>query len=229
MCFFNHTLWRGGHDGRGFRAMSVSIKAARFGIAMIVGIGLLVVLRSKSAGTVGDGSRTGGGFGLGFVPGDAGMMTTKKDGTSTGSPPMSRLLWDVDAKVADRICTRNRRYAEKSGSWVKGSTFMEATETARREGRRVTFHDSVSGLALFRVPGGNGNGARTWPEFILESKHHGWPSFRDDEVVHENVRVLPGGETVSITGTHLGHNLPAGKGNRYCVNLVCVAGRAADL
>lgn len=32
--------------------MSVSIKAARFGIAMIVGIGLLVVLRSKSAGTV---------------------------------------------------------------------------------------------------------------------------------------------------------------------------------
>ena len=45
------------------------------------------------------------------------------------------------------------------------------------------------------------------------------------QVVQENVRVLPNGETVSVDGTHLGHNLPDGKGNRYCINLVCVAGR----
>ena len=32
----------------------------------------------------------------------------------------------------------------------------------------------------------------------------GWPSFRDQEVVWENVRVLKDGETVSVTGTHLG-------------------------
>lgn len=32
----------------------------------------------------------------------------------------------------------------------------------------------------------------------------GWPSFRDQEVVWENVRVLKDGETVSLTGTHLG-------------------------
>ena len=31
-------------------------------------------------------------------------------------------------------------------------------------------------------------------------------------------------ETVSIDGTHLGHNLPDKSGNRYCINLVCVAG-----
>jgi peptide methionine sulfoxide reductase MsrB len=29
---------------------------------------------------------------------------------------------------------------------------------------------------------------------------------------------------VSLAGTHLGHNLPDSKGNRYCINLVSVAG-----
>lgn len=51
------------------------------------------------------------------------------------------------------------------------------------------------------------------------------PSFRDAEVVWENVRVLPDGETVSVDGTHLGHNLPDSSGNRYCINLVSVAGQ----
>ena len=64
-------------------------------------------------------------------------------------------------------------------------------------------------------------------QFIEESRIHGWPSFRDDEVVWENVRVLPNGETVSIDGTHLGHNLPDRKGNRYCINLVSIAGNPA--
>lgn len=40
----------------------------------------------------------------------------------------------------------------------------------------------------------------------------------------KKVRVLPNGETISVDGTHLGHNLPDGTGNRYCINLVCVAG-----
>ena len=39
------------------------------------------------------------------------------------------------------------------------------------------------------------------------------------------VRVLPNGECISVDGTHLGHNLPDGSGNRYCINLVSVAGR----
>ena len=29
---------------------------------------------------------------------------------------------------------------------------------------------------------------------------------------------------VSLEGTHLGHNLPDKKGNRYCINLVSIAG-----
>ena len=50
--------------------------------------------------------------------------------------------------------------------------------------------------------------------FLAESKAHGWPSFRDAEVYWDNVRVLANGETVSIDGTHLGHNLPDDAGNR---------------
>lgn len=46
------------------------------------------------------------------------------------------------------------------------------------------------------------------------------------KVVWENVRILKGsGETVSVDGTHLGHNLPDRRGNRYCINLVSVAGK----
>ena len=39
----------------------------------------------------------------------------------------------------------------------------------------------------------------------------------------DDVRVLQDGEAVSVAGTHLGHNLPDRKGNRYCINLVSVA------
>lgn len=59
---------------------------------------------------------------------------------------------------------------------------------------------------------------------MRESQNHGWPSFRNDEVVQENVRILPDGECVSVDGTHLGHNIPDARGDRYCINLVSVAG-----
>jgi len=60
------------------------------------------------------------------------------------------------------------------------------------------FFDSNTGKLLFTAPID-----RSWDDWIKESKHHGWPSFRDNEVNWENVRVLPNGETVSIDGTHL--------------------------
>jgi peptide methionine sulfoxide reductase MsrB len=61
---------------------------------------------------------------------------------------------------------------------------------------------------------------------VAESKAHGWPSFRDEEVVTDSVRVLPNGETVTVDGAHLGHNLPGEDGkNRYCINLISVAGK----
>jgi len=36
--------------------------------------------------------------------------------------------------------------------------------------------------------------------------------------------MLSDGEIVSIDGTHLGHNLPDITGNRFCINLVSIAG-----
>lgn len=109
----------------------------------------------------------------------------------------------------------NRGIAEFAGYWVK-TKFLEEVD---RNGV-TTFYDSVTGKPLFRAPIG-----RTFEEFIDESKKHGWPSFRDQEVVWENMRCLSNGEAVSVDGTHLGHNLPDRKGNRYCINLVSVAGR----
>mmetsp|Transcript_10408 Transcript_10408/g.25009 ORF Transcript_10408/g.25009 Transcript_10408/m.25009 type:complete len:89 (+) Transcript_10408:559-825(+) len=87
----------------------------------------------------------------------------------------------------------------------------------------MQFFDSNTGKLLFTAPK-----SRTWDDFRVESKSHGWPSFRDEEVNWKNVRVLPDGETVSLAGTHLGHNLPDKKGRRYCINLVSVAGRQIE-
>jgi len=106
--------------------------------------------------------------------------------------------------------------APGSGYWERSTTFLK--EQGHNDGE-VTFYDSNTGRPLFYAPRG-----RTWKDFVIESKQHGWPSFRDEEVNWEFVRVLPNGECVSVDGTHLGHNLPDGKGNRYCVNLVSIAG-----
>jgi peptide methionine sulfoxide reductase MsrB len=32
----------------------------------------------------------------------------------------------------------------------------------------------------------------------------------------------------SLDGTHLGHNLPDRRGNRYCINLVSIAGKQSE-
>ena len=82
----------------------------------------------------------------------------------------------------------------------------------------TTFYDSVTGRPLFVAPRG-----RSFEDFEKESRSHGWPSFRDEEVVWDDVRVLPDGETVSTYGVHLGHNLPDRKGNRYCASRAAVS------
>ena len=54
-----------------------------------------------------------------------------------------------------------------------------------------------------------------------------WPKLQTlsrRATLRDNVRLGGGGEVVSAGGTHLGHNLPDGSGNRYCINIVCVAG-----
>ena len=144
------------------------------------------------------------------------LMSPKAHGTSP-VPVQSSLRWSCDGATADRICNYNRHYAENSGYFAKSTTFLKEEGEASGE---ITFYDSNSGKPLFVAPRD-----RSFADFVKESNAHGWPSFRDSEVVWENMRVLPGGESVSVDGTHLGHNLPDHGGNRYCINLVSVAGR----
>jgi peptide methionine sulfoxide reductase MsrB len=145
-------------------------------------------------------------------------MSAKEHGTSH-TPVQKNLRWGCNWDTADEICNYNRHYAEHSGYFLSTSFPAEASET---DGT-ITFYDSNTGKPLFEAPKG-----RTMKEFLAESRSHGWPSFRDDEVNWEYVRVLKNGETVSVDGTHLGHNLPDRSGNRYCINLVSVAGNPED-
>ena len=122
---------------------------------------------------------------------------------------------------ADRICNFNRHYAEFAGYWESTSFLSDVQQNIESETGEVTFYDSGwKGSPLFTAPRD-----RSWEDFIKESTKHGWPSFRDSEVDWDYARVLPDGEMVSIDGTHLGHNLPDSKGNRYCISKYRNTGR----
>mmetsp|Transcript_16298 Transcript_16298/g.41679 ORF Transcript_16298/g.41679 Transcript_16298/m.41679 type:complete len:207 (-) Transcript_16298:1574-2194(-) len=146
--------------------------------------------------------------------GNESLMAQKAHGT-TATAVQEDLRWGCSRTEADKICSYNRHYAEYAGYYTKTSFLKQADRTGP-----TTFYDSVTGLPLFTAPIG-----RTFEEFERESRKHGWPSFRDQEVHWENMRCLKNGEAVSLAGTHLGHNLPDRNGNRYCINLVSVAGR----
>jgi len=85
----------------------------------------------------------------------------------------------------------------------------------------TTFYDPVCGLPLFRAPVG-----RSFEEWQAETEEHGWPSFRKEEVVAENVITEEGKEYVfSKCGTHLGSYLPDSIGGRWCIDLACISGQ----
>ena len=151
--------------------------------------------------------------------GDEDIMRQKGHGTSE-SPVQSDLLYGVDVKLADKIVNFNRHFAEMGG-YFRGTEWED--KVLQAEGP-LTYYDSVTGKPLFVAPIN-----RSKEDFLAEARVHGWPSFRDDEVVWDNVRVLRNsGETVSADGSHLGHNLPDRKGNRYCINLVSIAGKGTQ-
>ena len=154
-------------------------------------------------------------FVVGFVGGGGGgncINPVKKD-----------LKWGTadDWDMAEHICCHNTQFAEPSGYFATENLFSQL----RREktGSTITFYDSVCGLPLFEAPIG-----RSMEAFEQESDHHGWPSFRPEEINSENVIINMGGEMASVCGTHLGHNLPDGGGDRYCIDLVCIAGQPRD-
>ena len=142
----------------------------------------------------------------------------QKDHGTCPQPVQQNLRYSCDWDKADHICCFNRHYAEYSGyAFSDKTTWLEQISGSPTP--ITDYYDSVSGKRLFMAPVD-----RTLEDFVKESRAHGWPSFRDNEVDWDNVRVLANGETVSVDGTHLGHNLPDSKGNRYCINLVSIAG-----
>jgi len=110
-------------------------------------------------------------------------MSQKEHGTSH-TPVQSPLRWGCDEKVADRICNFNRHYAEYSGYWER-TAFMQAASLAAESGSKITFYDSNTGKPLFYAPV-----IRSWKDFMEESRNHGWPSFRDDEVESRDKTVV---------------------------------------
>merc|ERR1719410_2445130 len=146
------------------------------------------------------------------------VMNQKSHGTSE-KPVMKDLRWNCDFDTADRICNFNRHYAEYAGYWTS-TEFLNFVQNREDPEAPIDFYDSVTGKRLFTAPVG-----RSMEAFLKESKSHGWPSFRDEETNWDYVRCLKDGECISTTGTHLGHNLPDSSGNRYCINLVSVAGQ----
>merc|ERR1712238_416869 len=104
--------------------------------------------------------------------GDEGIMSPKEHGTSA-NPVQGDLLYGTDNKLADKISNFNRHFAENGGYFQ--STSFENTVLQAKD--PITFYDSVTGKALFVAPIN-----RSAKEFIAESKVHGWPSFRDEEV-----------------------------------------------
>lgn len=147
------------------------------------------------------------------------VMSQKGHGTSE-KPVQKNLRWNCDYETADRICNFNRHYAEFAGYW-ESTEFLTSVKNGVDE--PIKFYDSVTGALLFKAPVG-----RSMEDFVKESRSHGWPSFRDEEVSWDHVRCLTNGECISETGTHLGHNLPDRSGNRYCINLVSVAGQPEE-
>lgn len=85
-----------------------------------------------------------------------------------------------------------------AGSAFQNVHYLDEFKEAKRHGRTMKFYDSVTGVLLFEAAKNRSHDA-----FDRESRRHGWPSFRDDEVNWDHVRCLKNGECVSLTGTHL--------------------------
>jgi len=130
-----------------------------------------------------------------------------------------KLRWGVDSVKAQKIACNNKKFAEKKGYWDTLPKFKKTIEIAKKTGNPIKFYDSVTSILLFVAPK-----RRTMNDFLTETKKHGWPSFREFEIVKKNLIELNNGRIISKDGTHLGHNIPDGN-NRYCIDLVSISGK----
>jgi len=148
------------------------------------------------------------------------LLRMLKNEQCNGGQPMPSvstfLNATLDYDVANWICCNNHRYAEDKGYLASPEVDLFSRLDHNKE---TVFYDSVCGIPLFIAPRG-----RSFEEFEKESLHHGWPSFSPEEIVSENVIIHFTGRMESKCGTHLGHNLPENGEDRYCIDLVCIAG-----
>ena len=135
-------------------------------------------------------------------------------------PIQENLLYGCSSSrsLASRICCHNTRFAEPAG--FQNQPGIQLFSKLNRS-RETVFYDSVCGIPLFVAPRG-----RSFAEWEAESQHHGWPSFRQEEIVSENIEIFAGGEVRSTCGVHLGHRFSDSAGSRYCIDLVCIAGHS---
>lgn len=151
-------------------------------------------------------------------------MASKAHG-SAAQPVQASLRWGVDPELAEHICCFNRQGAESSLYFTTCKEFTKELGWQREprgestDKRPIVFYDSVSGDPCFVAPLG-----RTVDDFLGEALRHGWPSFRQQEVCWDHVRVLEDLEVVTTGGTHLGHQMSDANGPRFCINLCSVAG-----
>mmetsp|Transcript_61482 Transcript_61482/g.150477 ORF Transcript_61482/g.150477 Transcript_61482/m.150477 type:complete len:205 (-) Transcript_61482:1570-2184(-) len=152
--------------------------------------------RQRKQQTNNQSTMSGKRFGPPVQMGDESIMSPKAHGSSA-VPVQTNLRWGCDQKTASNICNYNRHYAEHSGYFEGKAEFLKEAKAAAA-GPPMEFYDSNTGKLLFTAPID-----RTMDDFLVESRAHGWPSFRDSEVNWEYMRVLPDGECVSVDGTHL--------------------------
>jgi hypothetical protein len=98
-----------------------------------------------------------------LVYGDDSIMSPKEHGT-TAAEVQDNLRYGVSRKLADKISSFNRVFAEMGG-YFEGTNFEdEVRRVVKETGGPVTFYDSVSGKPLFRAPIG-----RSVDAFMTES------------------------------------------------------------
>merc|ERR1711871_1352195 len=124
--------------------------------------------------------------------------------------------------LATAVCCDSRPKVFAEPRFLFQNPFVNLFANMRKNKGPTTFYDSVSGIPLFRAPMG-----RTQDEFEADTTEHGWPSFREKEIISENVVTDKDGFVYSKCGTHLGSYLPDDKGARWCLDLSCLSGNPA--
>ena len=121
--------------------------------------------------------------------------------------------------LAQAVCCDDafKAYAEPRETYARPD--VNLFEKMNKDGTTI-FYDSVCGIPLFEAPKG-----RSFEDFKADTTEHGWPSFRPEELIQGNSRIIKAtGEVVSKCGTHLGSFLPDDKGDRWCLDLSCLSG-----